>query len=169
MKEDGKEVTTSSITTRCVLGILYGFITAKFLDSIIKLYVPDSYTIQSTDDLLTKLKIFDSNYNYLVVSYDVKSLLTNILLSNTINIMADYKYSSHHNEHPLIKKNIFVKLMDLSTQGVLLYHNKLYQQIDGAAMGCPLVPTMANFLLKRMETTWKQETTVKVFVSHCAI
>ena len=66
--------------------------------------------------------------------------------------MADYKYSSHHNEHPLIKNNIFIKLMDLSTQGMLLYHNKLYQHVDDAAMGCPLVPTMANFLLERMET-----------------
>ena len=31
-------------------------------------------------------------------------------------------------------------------------YNKLYQQIDDVAMGCPLAPTMANFLLGHMET-----------------
>ena len=36
---------------------------------------------------------------------------------------------------------------------MLLYNNKLYQQIDGVAMACPLAPTMANFLLRHMETT----------------
>ena len=56
-------------------------------------------------------------------------------------------YSSHHNKHPPIKKNISIKMMHLSNQGMLLYNNKLYQQIDSVAMGCPLVPTMANFLL----------------------
>ena len=32
------------------------------------------------------------------------------------------------------------------------YNNKLYQQIDGITMGCPLAPTMANFLLGHFET-----------------
>ena len=36
---------------------------------------------------------------------------------------------------------------------MLLYNNKLYQQVDGVSMACPLAPTMANFLLRHMETT----------------
>ena len=35
---------------------------------------------------------------------------------------------------------------------MLLYNNKLYQQVDDVAMACPLAPTMANFLLGYMET-----------------
>ena len=35
----------------------------KFLDSIIKPHVPNSYMAQSTDDFLTKLKDFDFNSN----------------------------------------------------------------------------------------------------------
>ena len=35
---------------------------------------------------------------------------------------------------------------------MFLYNNKLYQQIDGITMGCPLAPTMANFLLGHFET-----------------
>ena len=97
---------------------------AKFLDSIIKQHVPNSYMVQSTDDFLTKLKDFDFDSNQFLVSYDVKSLFTNIPLFHTINIIANYIYSPHHNKHPPIKKNIFNKLMHLPTQGMFLY-NKL--------------------------------------------
>ena len=62
-------------------------------------------------------------------------------------------YSSHHNEHPPIKKNIFIKLMHLSTQSMFLYNNKLFQQIDDVAMECSLAPTMANYFFGDMETT----------------
>ena len=34
----------------------------------------------------------------------------------------------------------------------LYINNKLYQQIDGVAMGCPLAPEMANFYLGHFET-----------------
>ena len=42
--------------------------------------------------------------------------------------------------------------MHLSTKGMFLYNNKLYQRVDGDAIGCPMTPTVANFLLKHMET-----------------
>ena len=64
--------------------------------------------VQSTDDFLTNQKDFDFNSNQFLVSYDVKSLFTNIPLSYTNNIIADYMYSPHHKEHPPIKKIIIV-------------------------------------------------------------
>ena len=36
-------------------------------------------------------------------------------------------------------------------QGMFLYNNKLYRQIYGVAMGCPLAPKLANFLLGHMK------------------
>ena len=41
--------------------------------------------------------------------------------------------------------------MHLSTQGMFLYNNKLYRQIYGVALGCPLAPKLANFLLGHMK------------------
>ena len=81
---------------------------------------------------------------------DVKSLFRNIPLSFTINIIAKYIYSPHHKEHPPIKKNTYIKLMHLSTLGMLLYNNKLL--LRTVAVGCPLAPTMANFLLGHRKT-----------------
>ena len=152
MNEYGKEITTRLIPAGSVPGKLYGLIKvhkqdnpaklvvsmiktpeyklAKFLDSIIKPHVLNSYIVQSTDDFLTKLKDFDFNSNQFLVSYDVKSLFTNIPLSYTFIIIADYMYSPYYNEHPPIEKNIFIKLMYLSTRGMFLYNNKLYQLLQ---------------------------------------
>ena len=40
---------------------------------------------------------------------------------------------------------------------MILYNNKLYQQIDSVAMGCPLAPTMANFLFRTHGTKMLQK------------
>ena len=42
--------------------------------------------------------------------------------------------------------------MHLATQGMFLYNNKLYKQIDGVAMGSPLGCKLANFFLGNLET-----------------
>ena len=85
MKEYGLEITTSLIPTASAPGKLNGliklhkkdnparpvvswintpeYILAKFLDSIIKPHVPNSYMVESTDDFLTKVKDFDFNFN----------------------------------------------------------------------------------------------------------
>ena len=41
--------------------------------------------------------------------------------------------------------------MRLATQGLFLYKDTLYKQIDGVTMGCPLGPTLANFFMAHME------------------
>ena len=42
--------------------------------------------------------------------------------------------------------------MTMATQGIFMYNDKLYQQVDGVVMGSPLGPTIANFLLAHLET-----------------
>ena len=59
---------------------------AKFLDSIIKSYIPDSYMLHSTDHFLDELNNFQFKANHKLVSFDVQSLFTNVPLDDTINI-----------------------------------------------------------------------------------
>ena len=109
-KKYGKEVTTSLIPTGRVPGKLFGLIKVhkednptrpvvseintpeyklvKFLDSIIKPYVPTSYTVQLTDNFLAKLEDFDFNSNQVLVSYDVKSFF----FYEYSTILHDYYY-----------------------------------------------------------------------------
>ena len=111
---------------------------AKFLDTFIKPYISNKYSINSTDNFLTRIKDFSFNSNQFLASFDAKSLFTYVPLSYTIDITADYIFSSERKDQPPIKKKFFIKLMHLATQGMFLYNNKLYKQIDRVAMGSPL-------------------------------
>ena len=52
-----------------------------------------------------------------------------------------------------IERKVFRKLMFIATQGIFMFNEKLYKQIDGDTMGNPLGPTLANFL-KHLEKTF---------------
>ena len=51
---------------------------AKFLDSIIKNYIPDSYMLHSNDDFLDELNNFKFKADHKLISFDVQSLFTNV-------------------------------------------------------------------------------------------
>ena len=57
---------------------------AKFLDFLIKSYMPDAKMIQSMDEFLDKIENFRFNPNQMLVSFDVVSLFTNVPLTETI-------------------------------------------------------------------------------------
>ena len=51
---------------------------AKFLDSTIKNYIPDSYMLHSTDHFLDELNNFKFKADHKLISFDVQSLFTNV-------------------------------------------------------------------------------------------
>ena len=61
---------------------------AKFLDSIIKNYIPDSYMLHSTDHFLDEINNFKFKADHKLVSFDVQSLFTNFLLNETITVIS---------------------------------------------------------------------------------
>ena len=124
---------------------------AKFLDELIKPYIPNRYMLDSTQDFITKLKQFTPSQNQIMVSFDVVSLFTNVPLSETIDIVAQYIYDKDNSNQLPFTKDIFIKLMHMATQGFFLYNHSLYKQIDGVTMGSPLGPTLANFFMAHME------------------
>ena len=67
------------------------------------------------------------------------------------NILISHGEANNEENLPLVKKEIFIKLLRLATQGQFLYKGILYKQIDGVTMGSPLGPTIANFFLANLE------------------
>ena len=125
---------------------------AKMLDSWIKPFIPNNYTLQSTEDFLEKLRDFTPSADDYCVSFDVTSLFTNVPLEETIQLIADFIYADKRRILYQIKKDIFIKLLRLATKGTFLYRDLLYKQIDGVSMGSCLAPTLANFFLGHLET-----------------
>ena len=124
---------------------------AKYLDTWIKPYIPSTYMLSSTQDFLARIKEVPIEQGDYCVSFDVQSLFTNIPLEEAIKIIANYIFSDESRILIPMSKLIFTRLLRLATQGMFLYKNILYQQIDGVSMGNCLAPTVANFFLAYLE------------------
>jgi len=77
--------------------------------------------------------------NKYMVSYDVCSLFTNIPLKETIDLAVDLILNKHPNFS--LKRTELRKLFEFATLKTnFLFDGKMYDQIDGVAMGSPLAP-----------------------------
>ena len=65
---------------------------AKFLDSIIKPYIPGTYMINSCHEMIEKLQQFNFNQKHHLLSFDVTSLFTNVPLRETIDALTEKIY-----------------------------------------------------------------------------
>ena len=100
-----------------------------------------------------------------MISFDVKSLITNVPLEETIKIIIDKIYKEKIIVVPLARLEL-ESLLRLCTKEVeFSFNDELYLQVDGVAMGSPLGPLFANIFmcelekhiipqLKKYVTTW---------------
>ena len=120
---------------------------AKFLDDLIKPHIPDTHLLKSTQEFTDRLKETPFNNGNSMVSFDAVSLFTNVPLAETIELIMDRMYDDDNCNAVPVNKVVFRKLMFMATQGLFMYDNKLYKQVDGVTMGSPFGPTLANFFL----------------------
>ena len=90
--------------------------------------------------LLIPKELFDSGYK--LVSFDVISLLTNIPLAKTIDIILKRVYCEKLVTTNLTKRTMKKLLKDACSKTAFTFNDKIYKQIDGVLMGYPLGPQM---------------------------
>ena len=87
--------------------------------------------------------------------YDVTALFTNVLLEETIQILAKKALDGNwfNNTHNLnICEGDLIKLLTVATKDQpFQFNGDLYEQIDRVAMGSPLGPLMANAFMCSIE------------------
>ena len=119
----------------------------RLLEPVIKFYteycVEDSFTF--VDSIRqSHIKNMDSTC---MVSFDVKSLFTNIPLKEAIRISADSLFRQFP-QTTILSKTKFIELMEIATNGIeFSFNNIIYKQHDGVAMGSPLGPALANIFV----------------------
>jgi len=105
-------------------------------------------------------------WNFLV-SYDVTALFTNVPLDVTIHLLVDKAFDDNwfNNTHNLdIIKDDLIKLLSVAAKNQLFQFNgKLYEQINGVAMGSPLGPLMANVFTCSVEEKLERENKLPSF------
>ena len=88
-----------------------------------------------------------------MVSFDVASLFTNIPLKESIDLAVSY--ITEGNTKLTFSKAELVKMFSIAnSQTHFLFNGKVFDQIDGVAMGSPLPPVLANLFLGQHEKLW---------------
>ena len=88
-----------------------------------------------------------------MVSFDVKSLFTSVLLTKPINIILDHAYKRKEIS-VVLAKNRMKKLLTLCMKNIhFTLNNEIYVQNDGVAMGSPLGLILANVFTVELEST----------------
>ena len=89
--------------------------------------------------------LFAQGYRF--VSFDVKSLFTNIPLKKVIKIILKRVYDDKEITTNLKPRTLKKLLKDCCMKTPFSFNNELYHQIEGVSMGSPLGPTLANILM----------------------
>ena len=145
----------------------YNYALAKWLDEKLKPLSVNRYTISDTFSFAEEIQNLVIDQNDILVSFDVTSLFTNVPLQETIETIAekalvDNWFNVTHNLN--ITKPDLVQLLEVATMNQLFqFDGKLYEQIDGVAMGSPLGPLMANAFLCSIEEKLEQDNKLPEF------
>ena len=106
------------------------------------------------------------------MSYDVSSLFTNIPVDETIETIAERAFENDwfNSEHDLnITKLDFMELLRIATKNQLFqFEGKLYEQVDGVAMGSPTwSPHDKRLYVQNRETARKREQVAYLLQTLC--
>ena len=120
---------------------------AKFLSPLENL----KYTVTSTKDFIEKIKNVKVPDGHQLISFDVKSLFTNVPLQKTIDIILKRIYANEEINTSISKKDMKDMLI-LCTKNVHFSMNgDIYLQIDAVAMGSPLGLVLAGIFMVELE------------------
>ena len=135
---------------------------AKYLNVKLSKLIQDEHSIKNSYNCSNLLAGFNNVDQYVLSSFDVESLFTNIPLDETINICLN-KLFLNSDVFEGFNRSQFKSLLEIATKNsFFVFNNKYYQQIDGVAMGSPLGPTLANVFLSYHETQWLADCPISI-------
>ena len=129
---------------------------AKWLEKQIKSCLIDTYSVSSSTEFVNKISNLEIKDQNIFASLDIKSLYTQVPLKEVIEDILETIYDKNSNSifiESKITKNILRKILQLCSQSIFLYNEKVYKQVDGVAMGSPLAPLLANWFIASKENT----------------
>ena len=109
--------------------------------------------IQNNQDFMEHLKDIQLGPDVVMVSYDVRTLFTSVPIQPALGVIEKLL-----NEDPDLQNRTTMstkQIMDLLEfclrSTYFTYRGKFYEQVEGAAMGSPISPIVANLYMENFE------------------
>ena len=120
---------------------------AKELAKILKPLVGKSpHHINSTQDFLEQVKHITLAPGECLSSYYVSALFTSVPVDPALNIIKDLLAKDH-----TLKERTAMAVSDIILLFYFSFQGKFYEQVEGAAMGSPVSPIVANLYMEYLE------------------
>ena len=115
-------------------------------------FIPTAYCTKDSFTFIKDIQEVSTQDSFMVL-YDVCSLFTNIPLSETIDIAI--KLILENKKDLKFSENELTKLFCFATAQTHFYFDgKIFDQVDGVAMGSPLGPALANLFMGYYKQKW---------------
>ena len=122
----------------------YNYNMSQFLVPLLSVLIRSCYTVKDSFSFVKEICSF-RNDNYVMASFDVSSLFTNIPIDETCTIILNEIFPSDDSVYNGFRRKDFSKILDNCTKNnIFLFNKQLYQQKDGAPMGGCVSPSLAN-------------------------
>ena len=128
--------------------------TAKKLARILKPLVGSSnHHVQNTRDFIEQIKDVRLRDGDCIISYDVTSLFTSVPIKPALDIIQQRLTQDPdlHKRTSMTIKQIVSLLEFCLNSTSFVFQGQYYQQLEGAAMGSPLSPIVANIFMEHFE------------------
>ena len=132
----------------------FNYAMSKWLVSKLSVLTCNDYTIGDSFSFAREIKDFKNN-GYVMASFDIQSLFTNIPLVETRNIILNKLFPTPNSQYQGFNRECFSKVLNNCTKNnIFLFDGKVFEQRDGAPMGGCVSPTLANAFLCFHENIW---------------
>ena len=132
--------------------VTYGL--AKELAKILKPLVGKSpYHITSTQDFVEQARQIKLEPGECLSSYDVSALFTSVPIDPALNIIKDLlDKDTALKERTVIEVGDIILLLEFCLKNTYFsFQDQFYEQVEGAAMGSPVSPIVANLYMEYLE------------------
>ena len=126
---------------------------SRYLAGVLKPLTRSEYSVESSKDFVDMLGNKTLPPGFSLVSFDVVSLFTKVPLDFTINLILKKIYDERAIVTKITRQQMKKLLLICTKEMHFGFNGRMYQQIDGVAMGSPLGPVIANIFMSELEQT----------------